>query len=98
MDVVKIKIGANEYDIKDAVVRAWMDGSGSGDSFEQQVKNIVKYGIADTTGKTPAELEQLEETQQSNLFTELDPVFTQSLASKLAATVDANGVLTLVNQ
>lgn len=97
MDVVKIKIGANEYDIKDAVVRAWMTGNDSS-SFEQQVKNIVKYGIADTTGKTPAELEQLEQTQQSNLFTELDPVFTQSLASKLAATVDANGVLTLVNQ
>ena len=97
MDVVKIKIGANEYDIKDAVVRAWMTGNDSS-SFEQQVKNIVKYGIADTTGKSSAELEQLEETQQAALFTALDPVFTQSLASKFAATVDANGVLTLVNQ
>lgn len=97
MDVVKIKIGANEYDIKDAVVRDWMTGNDSS-SFEQQVKNIVKYGIADTTGKTPAELEQLEETQQAALFTELDPVFASSIASKLAATVDANGVLTLVNQ
>lgn len=97
MDVVKIKIGANEYDIKDAVVRAWMTGNDPS-SFEQQVKNIIKYGIADTTGKTSAELEQLEQTQQSTLFTELDPVFTQSLANKLAATVDANGVLTLINQ
>lgn len=97
MDVVKIKIGNTEYNIKDAVVRAWMDGSGSND-FEQQVKNIIKYGIADITGKTSEQLEQLEANQQATLFTELDPAFTSSLASKFAATVDANGVLTLVNQ
>ena len=97
MDVVKIKIGRSEYEIKDAVVRNWMNGSDS-NSFEQQVKNIIKYGIADTTGKTSAELAQLEAQQQAALVTELDPVFSSSIASKLAATVDANGVLTLINQ
>ena len=58
-DVVKIKIGSREYNIKDATVRAWISGTGDTD-FEHQVKNIIKYGIADITGKTPEQLAQLE--------------------------------------
>ena len=97
MDVVKIKIGSNVYDIKDEVVRNWMSGNDSS-SFEQQVKNIIKYGIANTTGKSSSELEQLEDAQQQQIFTELDPLFTASVANKLVGTVDANGVLTLINE
>lgn len=97
MEVVKIKIGSSVYDIKDEVVRNWMSGNDS-NSFEQQVKNIIQYGIADTTGKSSAELQQLEDARQQQIFTELDPLFTASVANKLVGTVDANGVLTLINE
>lgn len=97
MDVVKIKIGSREYDIKDAVVRNWISGTDS-NSFIQQVKNIIKYGIADISGKTPEQLSQLENTQNAGLLTELDPIFSQHIANKLIGNVDANGVLTLIGE
>lgn len=96
-DVVKIKIGSNVYNIKDVVVRNWISGDGEND-FEQQVKNIIKYGIPDISGKTQEEIDQLEEEQQSKLFTELDPVFKEHIANKLIGTVDANGILTLISE
>lgn len=97
MDVVKIKIGRNEYDIKDAYVRGWITGTSPND-FEQLVRNIIKYGVADITGKTQEQLNQLEAQQQATIFTELDPIFERHIANKLIASVDGNGVLTLVGE
>lgn len=97
MDVVKIKIGRNEYDIKDAYVRGWITGTSPND-FEQLVRNIIKYGVANIDGKTPEQLAQLEEHQQETIFTELDPIFERHIANKLVASVDSAGVLTLVSE
>lgn len=97
MDVVKIKIGRKEYDIKDAYVRGWITGTGNND-FEQLVKNIIKYGIADISDKTQEQLDQLEMQQQETIFTELDPIFERHIANKLIASVDNNGILTLIGE
>lgn len=58
MEVVKIKIGRKEYDIKDAVVRDWMSGSGATD-FKRQVQNLIKYGVADISGLSSAQLAEM---------------------------------------
>ena len=58
MDVVKVKIGRKEYDIKDAVVRSWMTGSGASD-FKRQVMNLIKYGVADIAGLSSAQLAEM---------------------------------------
>lgn len=58
MDVVKIKIGNKEYDVKDAVVRSWMSGNGASD-FKRQVQNLIKYGVADISGLSSAQLAEM---------------------------------------
>ena len=94
MDVVKIKIGSREYDIKDATVRSWMTGNGPQD-FKNQVLNLIRYGVADTTGYTPEQLAEMEAAMKR----EIDPVFIEHIAAKLVASVDEQTqVLTLVSE
>ena len=59
MDITKIKIGGESYTIKDEVARTTL-------STEQEtlIRNVITYGIADTSSKTPAQLAEMAANMQ----------------------------------
>lgn len=140
MDITKIKIGGESYDIKDVTARTtfsenqealvrnimmygvadisaytaaqlaemaanmqkygvpFTDGL-TAEQLAQMLENMQRYGIADITGLTPEQLAELEAAHQAQTgVSESDPIFNAHIASKLAGTVDANGILTLINE
>lgn len=59
MDITKIKIGGESYNIKDETARTTL-------SAEQEtlVRNVMTYGIADISSKTPAQLAEMAANMQ----------------------------------